>query len=184
MTERDAFEARFQAAVHGYVGRVSSDLDPVELAHVIAAEEPRRRGLGAVVRRRGLAVPRLAWVLLLLAALLAALAGTALVASRLLETAPRVPPLGAALVPTCIDVLTPKTGGYSRVIADGDGILWARDSGGRLVRFDPASGSAQEWTIGDDAGLSTWVVIARQGGGVWLVGRGRGGRSMERFPRR
>ena len=174
MSERDAFEVRFGAAVRGYVGRVSSDLDPVELAHRIAAREPRRHGFAASLTWRGVAIPRVAWVLLL-AALLAALAGTALVASRLLETAPRVPPLGAALVPTRIDVLTPETGGYAGVVADGDGILWAREPGGRLVRFDPASGSAQAWTIGDDAGFGvTWssgfdIVPAREGG-VWLVG--------------
>jgi len=28
MTERDAFEVRFHAAIRGYIGRVSSDLDP------------------------------------------------------------------------------------------------------------------------------------------------------------
>ena len=32
MTERDVFEVRFGAAVHAYVGHVSSDLDPVALA--------------------------------------------------------------------------------------------------------------------------------------------------------
>ena len=175
MTERDAFEVRFGAAVRGYVGRVSSDLDPAELAHRIATSEPRRQGFAASLTWRGVAVPRVAWVLLLAALLLAAVAGTALVASRLLETAPRVPPLGAALVPTGIDVLTPETGGYALVVADGDGILWAREPGGRLLRFDPASGSAQAWTIGNDArfGVTTSsgfdIVPARQGG-VWLIG--------------
>jgi len=175
MTEHDAFELRLAAAVRGYVGRVSSDLDPVELAHRIAAAEPRRQGFAAALAWRGVVVPRVAWVLLL-AALLAALAGTALVASRLLETAPRVPPLGAALVPTGIDVLTPETGAYARVVADGDGILWAREPGGRLVRFDPASGSAQAWTIGDDGGFgvttsSGFDILPAREGGVWLVGQ-------------
>ncbi len=102
------------------------------------------------------------------------MAGTAIVASRLLETAPRVPPLGAALVPTGIDVLTAETGGYSQVVADGDGILWAREPGGRLVRFDPASGSSQAWTVGDDAGFGTstgFDILPAREGGVWLVGQ-------------
>jgi len=71
MHERDAFEARFHGAVDRYVGRVWSDLDPVEFAHRIAVAEPRHHRLGAIVGRRGVAVPQLAWVLLLLAALLA-----------------------------------------------------------------------------------------------------------------
>jgi len=175
MTERDAFEIRFGAAVRGYAGRVSSDLDTAELASRIAAKEPRRRGRTAALGWRAVAVPRVAWILLVAALLLAALAGTALVASRLLETPPRVPPLGAALVPTGIDVLTPETGGYAGVVADGDGILWAREPGGRLVRFDPASGSTRAWTIGDDAGFgvttsSGFDIVPAREGGVWLVG--------------
>jgi hypothetical protein len=182
MTEHDAFEIRFGAAVRGYVGRVSSDLDPAELAHRIAAAEPRRRGFAAALAWRGVAIPRVAWVLLLLLALLVGMAGTALVASRLLETAPRVPPLGAALVPTGIDVLTPETGGYAGVVADGDGILWAREPGGRLVRFDPASGSVRAWTIRDDAGFGVTAssgmdILPAREGGVWLVGD----RTLRRF---
>ena len=79
-----------------------------------------------------------------------------------------------ALVPTGINVLTPETGAYARVVADGDGILWAREPGGRLVRFDPASGSAQAWTTGDDAGFATssgFDILPSRRGGVWLVGR-------------
>lgn len=71
MTDRDAFEARFHSAVHRYIGSVSSDLEPVEFAHRIAEAEPRQRGFGAIVRWRGVAVPQLGWVFLLLAALLA-----------------------------------------------------------------------------------------------------------------
>lgn len=176
MTERDAFEIRLAAAVHGYAERVRSDLDPVELAHRIAAAEPRRPGLWGAFGWRPAAIPRVAWALLLLAALLVALAGTALVASRMLEIVPRIPPLGAALVPTGIEVLTPETGGYAMVVADDDGILWAREPSGRLARFDPASGSARAWTIRDDAGFgvttsSGFDIVPAGEGGVWLVGQ-------------
>ena len=177
MTERDAFEIRFGAAVRGYAGRVSSDLDPAELAHRIATGEPRRQGFAASLTWRGVAVPRVAWVLLLAALLVAALAGTALVASRLLETAPRVPPLGAALVPTGIDTLTPETGWYARVVADGDGIFWAREDDGRLTRFDPASGSGQSWAVSDDAAFSGTGIAPARAGGVWLMG----GRTLRWF---
>jgi hypothetical protein len=86
------------------------------------------------------------------------------------------PPHPQALVPTGIEVLTPETGGYSRVVADGDGILWAREPGGRLVRFDPASGNGQAWTIADDAGFgvtmsSGFDILPAREGGVWLVGQ-------------
>ena len=79
MTERDAFEIRFHAAVHGYVGRVSSDLDPVELAHRIAGARPRRWSPVAVLGRPAIAIPRAAWVPLLLAGVLAVTLGAMLI---------------------------------------------------------------------------------------------------------
>jgi hypothetical protein len=96
MTERDAFEIRFGAAVHGYVGRVSSDLDPAELAHRIATAAPRRHGLAAGLALRGATIPRRSWVLLLLAALLSALvAGMLVVGSQPVRMLPAVvPPIG------------------------------------------------------------------------------------------
>jgi len=174
MPERDRFELDLAAALRAYLDEAPTEVRPTELAREFAAAYPN--GRTKIGPWRLAAIPRPAWVLLLLAALLAALAGTALVASRLLETPPRVPPLGAALVPTGIDVLTPGTAAYARVVADGDGVLWAREPGGRLVRFDPASGSAQEWTIGDDAGFgvttsSGFDIVPAREGGVWLVGQ-------------
>lgn len=95
MADRDAFETRFHVAVHRYVEHVSSTLDPYRLVGQIAAEEPRGRRFGGVVRWRGVAVPQLAWVLLLLAALLATTLGGLLVAgSKPAWTIPAVvPPL-------------------------------------------------------------------------------------------
>jgi len=82
MTERDTFEARFHAAVHGYVGRVSSDLDPAQLAHRIAAAEPRGHRRAAIIGWRPVAVPRVAWLLLLGALLTALVAGMLAVGSQ------------------------------------------------------------------------------------------------------
>ena len=79
MTERDAFELRLGTAVHDYIGRVSSELDPVELAHRIATSEPRHQGLVAALAWRAVAVPQVAWVVLLLGALLAAMVAGMLV---------------------------------------------------------------------------------------------------------
>jgi len=120
MTERDAFEVRFGAAVRGYAGRVSSDLDPVELAHRIAGAEPRRRRFGASLGRRAIAVPRVAWVLLLLAALLAALVGGMLLAGsqgeRRLPVV--VPPVGPVFTPPTA-YLAVSAGTYTAVSTGG-----------------------------------------------------------------
>jgi len=176
MAEMDAFERRVADTLLRYADEVAPSVDAAAVAQRVALEHPRRRAGAGLASLRLAAVPRVAWLLLLAAVLLAVLAGTALVASRLLETTRRVPLLGAALVPTGIDVLTPETGGYARVVADGDGILWAREPGGRLVRFDPASESAQAWTIGDDEGFgvttsSGFDILPARKGGVWLVGQ-------------
>jgi hypothetical protein len=118
MTEHDAFEARFHAAIHGYTGRVTSDLDAAALARRIAAAEPRRHGLVTTLRWTGGTVPRLAW-LLLVAALLAALAGAALVGSRLL------PKTQDTLTPTGIEVFPGGPRSYLRVVAISRDELWA-----------------------------------------------------------
>ena len=95
MTDHDAFEFRLRAAVHGYAGRVSSDLDPVEFAHRIATTRPRRRWFAAAIAWRPVALARLAWVLLLLVGLLIALLGGMLIAGS-----QPVPALKAVVPPT------------------------------------------------------------------------------------
>jgi hypothetical protein len=167
MTERDAFELRLEAAVHAYVGRVGSDLDPGALAHRIATREPRRQGFAAALRWRAVAIPRLAWVLLLLAALLVAMvAGMLVVGSRIAESRPRHP---VALVPTGVGMLGLEGSTFGDAAADPTGAVWAA-IGGVLVRLDPASGAVRTWTVADDAafGNIAWIVPAR-GAGVWLV---------------
>jgi hypothetical protein len=169
MAEMDAFERRVADTLLRYADEVVPSVDAAAVAHRVALEHPRRRAGAGLASLRLVAVPRVAWLLLLAAALLAALAGTALVASRLLETAPRVPPRGAALVPTGIDVLTPETWRYLHVVADGDDVLWAVEDAGRLVRYDPATGSGRSWSVSDDAALSTWSITPARDGGVWLL---------------
>jgi hypothetical protein len=111
--------------------------------------------------------PRLAWVLLLLAGLLAALVGGMLyVGSRIAESRPRHP---AALVPTGVDMLALESSTFAGAAADPTGAVWA-SIGGALVRLDPASGAVRTWTVADDAAFGNigWLVPAR-GAGVWLV---------------
>jgi hypothetical protein len=98
MTERDTFEARFHAAIHAYVGRVSSDLDAAQLAHRIAVTEPRGHRRAAIIGWRGNDVPRVAWVLLLAALLTAIVAGMLAVGSQLEWKLPAFEcPLGSSL---------------------------------------------------------------------------------------
>ena len=168
MTERDAFELRLEAAVHGYVGRIASDLDAGALAHRIATREPRRQGFAAALTWRAVAIPRVAWVLLLLALLITMVAGMLFVGSRTAEYGPRRP---AALVPTRVDMLALESSAFAGAAADPTGAVWA-SIGGALARLDPASGAVRTWTVADDAAFGNigWLVPAR-GAGVWLVPR-------------
>jgi hypothetical protein len=78
MSELDPFETRFAVAYRRYLAEAPVRADPVAVARRVAAAAPRRQGL-AGFRPFGL-TPATAWVLLLLAALLLALVGGALVA--------------------------------------------------------------------------------------------------------
>jgi ligand-binding sensor domain-containing protein len=184
MTERDAFENRLRAALLRHVADGPTGFDALGFARVVAAKEPRRHGFAGTLTWRGVAVPRLAWTLLLLAALLAAMvAGMLFVGSQIQQKLPAVVPTqrpalnAAALAPTGIDVLTPDPGAYGRTVVDGTGIIWAREDGGLLVRFDPATGSARTWTVRDDAAFETTDIAPAGGGGVWLVN----GSTLRRF---
>ena len=163
MTERDAFELRFHAAVRGYVGRVSSDLDPASLAHEIAAAKPRRAGLAAtLLRRPGLAVPRLAWALLLAAGLLAATIGGMLIAgSRPQPQLPAVVPpvLPAFECPAGSNPDVPGAVGQARPpLAFTSPMAFDRRAG-RIVTLAPVDGEhAQTWTF--DVCANTWTRMA------------------------
>jgi hypothetical protein len=162
MTERDAFEARFHGAVRGYAARVSSDLDPVGLARTIAAAEPRRRGVAGVLASRGLAVWRLAWILLLLAALLTVTVSAAIVGSGLLRRGPDlsvVPPPTVPSVPSAAPMPSAGLPGEPAVVAistdelrdvaiAGDGSAWATTGLG-VVHWDLATGRATLFDTAD-----------------------------------
>jgi hypothetical protein len=147
MIERDAFELRLGTAVHGYTGRVSSDLDPAELAHRIATSEPRRQGFAAALGWRAVAIPRIAWVLLLLAALVTAMVAGMLVAgSQPARKIPAVvPPVGPTPT-TSTSHTTVGEGTYIAVSADGshtcairtDGTIecWGANSVGQAIPPD------------------------------------------------
>jgi hypothetical protein len=170
MTERDAFELRFAAAVRGYVARVSSDLDPVDLAHRIAAAEPRRRGLAGSLARRGVAIPRAAWVVLLAAGLLAALVGgTLLVGSQLQRRLPALlPPVGTTFA--CPPGSTPdKPGPVDQARpSEVSHLSMAFDRrAGRLVAVVDVDDAVETWTF--DVCTNTWTRM-RGGLGRRLAG--------------
>ena len=78
MAENDLFERSLADAFLRLADDVPGTVDAAAVAHRVALEHPRRR-----VRALAwglVALPRLAWILLLLAALLAAMVGTMLVA--------------------------------------------------------------------------------------------------------
>jgi hypothetical protein len=155
MTERDAFEVRFGAAVRGYAGGVTSDLDPVEFARQIAAREPRRRGLVAALGWRRIVAPRHAWALLLLAALFTALVASMIViGSQPVRKLPAVvPPVGQLF--TCPPGTNPDEPGP---------VGQARPAGQPTVAFDRNAGKVvavigplpvETWTF--DVCTNTWT---------------------------
>lgn len=168
MAEREPYpsELDLAAAFRAYLENAPTDIRPIELVHHLATACPHRQT--PLSSWHFPAVPRLAWALLMLAALLAAVAGAAFVGSRLLQPTP--PREGLVLVPTGVEVLSLGRTGDGKVVVDGNGILWAHDFGGRLVRFDPATGSERTWTVSDDAAFVSFELIPARAGGVWLIG--------------
>jgi hypothetical protein len=109
MTEHDVFESRLRTALVRHVADGPTDFDALAFARTVAAKEPRRRGLAAALAWRGSAVPRRAWVLLLLAGLLAAMvAGTLLVGSQLQrKLSVVVPPVAPSMAPSIAPSIAP-----------------------------------------------------------------------------
>ncbi len=161
MTERDAFEIRFGAAVHGYVGRVSSDLDPAEFAHRIATAAPRRRGLATGLGWHRIAIQRRTLALLLLAGLLTAMvAGMLVVGSQPVRKLPAVlppvlPPVGQLFA--CPPGLTPdKPGPVDQARPRWEPALAFDRRAGRIVAvLSSPSVDTETWAF--DVCTNTWT---------------------------
>ena len=158
MTDHDAFEFRLRAAVHGYAGRVSSDLDPVEFAHRIATTRPRRRWFAVAIAWRPVALARLAWVLLLLMGLLIALLGGML--DRWLAAGASAQGGGAAdgEVFECPAGSTPDAPGPVDQARPPQDILPAMAfdrKAGRLLALVGVDDGAETWTF--DVCTNTWA---------------------------
>jgi hypothetical protein len=107
---------------------------------------------------------RAEWVLVA-AALLLALLGSALVGASLF----RDPPAPVRVI-TAIETLNAEVT-YNKVVVDGLGTFWAVGPG-TVTRFDPAGGERRTWTITDGLGLAeTMSAAPARDGGVWLWSR-------------
>jgi hypothetical protein len=158
MTEHEVFESRLRAALLRHVADGPTEFDALGFARLVAAKEPRRRGLAAALTKRGVAIPRVAWVLLLLAGLLAALVGGMLVVgSQLARRLPAVvPPVGQLFecppgstpdTPGPVDQARPRRSPHWPMVFD--------RHAGRLVALADAGYGLETWTF--DVCTNTWT---------------------------
>jgi phage baseplate assembly protein gpV len=149
MAERDRFEVDLTAALLVYLEGAPTQVRPLELARHFAAAHPHRRaGIGHWPL---VAVPRIAWILLLAALLTALLAGTLFVGSQLQRRVPAiVPPVVPAFV--CPPGSTPDAPGPANQARPPDGGPMAFDrAAGKIVML----ASAGTWTF--DVCSNTWT---------------------------
>jgi hypothetical protein len=151
MAERDRFEVDLAAALLVYLEGAPTQVRPLDLARHFAAAHPHRRaGIGHWPL---VAVPRIAWILLLAALLTALLAGTLFVGSQLQRRVPAiVPPVVPAFI--CPPGSTPDAPGPANQ---------ARPPDAGPIAFDRAAGkivmlaSAGTWTF--DVCWNTWTLM-------------------------
>ena len=160
MAERDRFEVDLAAALLVYLEGAPTQVRPLELARHFAAAHPHRR---AGIGHWGLvAVPRLAWILLLAALLTALLAGALSVGSQLQRRVPAiVPPVFPAFV--CPPGSTPDAPGPANQARPPDEGPMAFDrAAGKIVMLASLEALAVEsraetWTF--DVCANTWTLM-------------------------
>jgi hypothetical protein len=159
MAERDPSELDLAAAFRAYLEDAPTQVRPTELARQLATAYPHGTTTSGLWRL--IAVPRPAWILLLLAALLAALVGgTLLVGSQLQRKLPAVlPPIGQ--VYACPPGSTPdKPGPVDQAGPPEADMGMAFDvafdrRAGRLVAVTNAAKGVETWTF--DVCTNTWA---------------------------
>jgi hypothetical protein len=152
MTDREVFERRFRTALHRHVADGPTEFDALAFAHAVAAKAPRRGGLTTALGWPVVAIPRLAWTLLLLAALMVAMVGGMLMAGSQAnrKLAAVLPPIGQLY--TCPTGSTPDEPGSPDQ---------ARPAGIRTMAFDRRAGrlvamaDPGTWTF--DVCTNTWT---------------------------
>jgi hypothetical protein len=164
MADPDVFERRLRAALVRHTGGGRTDFDALGFARMVAAKEPRRHGLGAILGWRVVAVPRVAWVLLLAALLIAMVAGMLVVGSQPTRKLPAVVP-SFPLAFACPPGTNPDNPGpvdQARPATAADMTLAAFDRGaGKLVlrtqgRYvEGVDTTFETWTF--DVCTNTWM---------------------------
>ena len=145
MAEIDPFERSLAGAFLRLADDVPGTVAAAAVAHRVALEHPRRRA--RVLSWGGVAIPRVAWVLLLAALLVALVGGALLVGSQLQRRLPAVVPPAA----TCPPGSTPdKPGPVDQARPVGLSDLAFDRRAGRLV----ALVGAETWTF--DVCTNTW----------------------------
>jgi hypothetical protein len=170
MAERDIFESRLRAALLRHVADGPTDFDALGLARAVAAKEPRRHGFAGAMPWHGVAVPRVVWVLLLLAALLAALLGGTLIpGSHPVRKLPAVvppalpvdtPPARVSVslgpVPTCPPGSSPdKPGPVDQARPAWVSSMAFDRLAGKLVILAGVDDAVETWTF--DVCMNTWT---------------------------
>lgn len=152
MADMDVLERRVATALLGYAGEIPDAVDAAAVARRVALRHPRRGA--SRVRWRGSAVARVAWVLLL-AALLAAVAGMLVVGSQQERRWPvLVPPIGQRH--ECPPGSTPdEAGAADQARPSGEGALAFDDRAGKLVGLSNVAGKVQTWAF--DVCTNTWA---------------------------
>jgi hypothetical protein len=155
MAERDRFELDLASALRRYAEEAPTQVRPLELARHFATAHPHRRaGIG---HWRLVAVPRLAWIVLLAALLTALLAGTLFVGSQVQRRLPAVlPPIGQTFV--CPAGSTPdKRGPVDQARpSESPHLSMAFDRrAGRLVALAGVDDAIETWTF--DVCTNTWT---------------------------
>jgi hypothetical protein len=157
MDERDRFELELADALRAYAEEASTEVRPTELARQFATTDPRRRAAFGPWRLGPTA--RLAWVVLLLAGLLATMVGGMLITGSQPErTLPVVvPPIGQVL--TCPPGTNPDEPGPVDQARPPSGPMAFDRASGKIVLVGSGEGSgpAETWTF--DVCANTWEAM-------------------------
>ena len=149
MAELDRFEARFVAAYRRYLAEAPVEVDAVAVARQVAAAAPRRHALSGF-RPFGLS-PAFAWTVLL-AALLAALVGGALLVGSQRKLPAVLPPIGQVYeCPPGTDPDEPGPVDQARPPVSPWAIAFDRRAGKVIALAASTEGSQT------DNGLQTWT---------------------------
>jgi hypothetical protein len=161
MAEMDVFERRVADTLLGYADEAAPTLDAATVARRVALAYPRRAAAGLLPWRL-VAIPRVAWVLLLAGLLLAIIGGTLLVGSQLERRLPPRVAVSIGPVPTCPPGSNPdEPGPVSQARPQWLGASAFDRRAGKLVylAFD-TEGDQETWTVETwtfDVCTNTWT---------------------------